>query len=133
MTTPLTNEAIDTLLTKLGTDDGVRRQFVANPTAALAALGISLTAVMGLAGDTVASGASLDLADKTAFLMARDDLRDNQAKGPFQPITLDFGPTGVGLADKEAFLAARNDLRDLHAKSPFQPITLDIPSSDPLA
>lgn len=91
MTDTLPGQAIDTLLTRLGTDDGFRRHFASQPAAALATLGIGFAASLGAAALAPVDG-SADLADKSTFLAARDTLREQASKSPFTPITLDFAP-----------------------------------------
>lgn len=127
MTDHATEQSIDTLLTKLGTDDNFRRSFSVDPGSALSAIGLSVSMLAGgaAANLALAGNEKQDLASKESFLAARDMLRVSLSGAPFMPITLAIQPAGP-LASKETFLAARDELRASQSGAPFTPITLDL-------
>lgn len=136
MTDLATDQSIDTLLTKLGTDDSFRMSFAANPSSALSAIGLAGLVSLSLgmltgaesAASSVASGSEQTLASKHSFLAVRDELRSSHSGYPFQPIHVDIQPAGA-LASKESFLAVRDELRTSQIGAPFTPITLDLSPS----
>lgn len=86
MTKRLSEQTIDALLDKLGSDDNFRDRFKANPQAATAELKTNDEAVASLPTQPLPA-----LASKQAFVASRARVRKQLVESayPFQPITLD--------------------------------------------
>jgi putative modified peptide len=87
----LSEETVDALLDKLGTDDAFRKQFQANPREALASVGhkAAATAKEGEAG-IWACCTTTQLASKEAIQASRDALRQQllSAQATYNPVSL---------------------------------------------
>lgn len=87
MTTTLSEQTIDALLDKLGSDDDFRAAFQANPRAATRTLGTNDPAVEALPESPIRT-----LAGKGEFSRTRHAMKRNllATREPFTPITLDI-------------------------------------------
>ena len=106
MTDHVTDQSIDTLLTKLGTDDDFRTSFAVNPQGALSAIGLASLVGLDLglssgaesAAITTAASNEQNMASKQSFLAVRDELRASHSGYPFQPIHMDIQPVAAQAA-----------------------------------